>query len=104
MVEAKRARIVIIHDVDPIEIVFWLSALCRRLGIPYIIIKGKAALRKVVGLATTSCVAIGEVNTEDKWELGRILDSVQANYTSLCQSEVSKWGGGELSEETVEKL
>jgi large subunit ribosomal protein L7Ae len=105
MVEAKRARLVIIaHDVDPIEIVVWLPALCRRLGVPYAIVKGKAALGKVVGLSTTSCIAIGEVKTEDKRELSHFLDSVQANYTALYQDEIAKWGGGELSEETIEKL
>jgi large subunit ribosomal protein L7Ae len=105
LIESKRARLVVIaHDVDPIEIVVWLPALCRRLGVPYVIVKGKAALGKVVGLSTTSCIAVGEVKVEDRRELAQLLDSVQANYTQLYQDELGKWGGGELSEETIEKL
>ncbi len=32
---------VIAHDVNPIELVVWLPALCRKMGIPYCIMKGK---------------------------------------------------------------
>ncbi|KAJ3423596.1 60s ribosomal protein l7a [Anaeramoeba flamelloides] len=48
--ERKKAKLVIIaHDVDPIELVVWLPALCRKMGIPYCIVKGKARLGKVGG-------------------------------------------------------
>ena len=30
---------VIAHDVDPIELVIWLPALCKKQGIPYCIVK-----------------------------------------------------------------
>ncbi|KAL0650747.1 hypothetical protein Bca4012_093438 [Brassica carinata] len=33
--------VVIAHDVDPIELVVWLPALCRKMEVPYCIIKGK---------------------------------------------------------------
>jgi len=49
LVESKKARLVIIaHDVDPIELVIWLPTLCRKKGVPYLIIKGKSRLGKVV--------------------------------------------------------
>ena len=38
---------VIAHDVDPIELVVWLPALCRKMEIPYCIVKGKARLGAV---------------------------------------------------------
>merc|ERR1719411_518174 len=42
LVENKLAKLVIIaHDVDPIELVVWLPALCRKKDVPYCIIKGK---------------------------------------------------------------
>ena len=34
----------IAHDVNPIELVVWLPALCRKMGVPYCIIKGKVRL------------------------------------------------------------
>ncbi|KAG2191279.1 hypothetical protein INT46_002418, partial [Mucor plumbeus] len=40
MIEAKKAQLVLIaDDVDPIELVLWLPALCRKMGIPYAIVK-----------------------------------------------------------------
>ena len=45
LVEAGKAQLVCIaHDVDPIELVIWLPALCRKMNIPYVIVKARAAL------------------------------------------------------------
>jgi large subunit ribosomal protein L7Ae len=49
LVENKKASLVLIaHDVDPIELVVFLPALCRKMGVPYAIVKGKARLGTVV--------------------------------------------------------
>jgi large subunit ribosomal protein L7Ae len=49
LIEAKKPALVLIaNDVDPIELVIFLPALCRKMGIPYAIIKGKARLGTVV--------------------------------------------------------
>lgn len=43
LVESKKAQLVVIaHDVHPIEMVVWLPALCKKMGIPYCIVKDKA--------------------------------------------------------------
>ena len=40
LVEQRTASLVVIaHDVDPIELVVWLPALCRRMDVPYVIVK-----------------------------------------------------------------
>jgi large subunit ribosomal protein L7Ae len=40
LVEAKKASFVAIaNDVDPIELVVFLPALCRKMGVPYVIVK-----------------------------------------------------------------
>merc|ERR1712078_893311 len=45
LIESKQAKLVVIaHDVDPLEMVIWLPALCRKKDVPYCIIKGKARL------------------------------------------------------------
>nr|GEX92013.1 60S ribosomal protein L7a-1 [Tanacetum cinerariifolium] len=45
LIEQNKAQLVIIaHDVDPIELVVWLPALCRKMEIPYCIVKGKSRL------------------------------------------------------------
>lgn len=57
LVEAKKASLVVIaDDVDPIELVVFLPALCRKMGISYVIVKGKARLGTVVGRKTSSVV------------------------------------------------
>ena len=44
----KKAQLVVIaHDVDPIELAVWLPALCRKMEIPYCIVKGKSRLGAV---------------------------------------------------------
>jgi len=49
LVEEKKAKLVIIaHDVDPIETVLWLPALCRKQDVPFCFVKGKARLGKLV--------------------------------------------------------
>merc|ERR1719503_286006 len=40
LIEQKQAKLVVIaHDVDPIELVCWMPALCRKMDVPYVIIK-----------------------------------------------------------------
>lgn len=40
LVESGKAQMVVIaHDVDPIELVVWLPALCKKMGVPYAIVK-----------------------------------------------------------------
>ncbi len=40
LVETSKAKLVVIaHDVDPIELVVWLPAVCRKMDVPYIIVK-----------------------------------------------------------------
>lgn len=43
LVEQKKAKLVVIsHDVDPIELVVWLPALCRKMNVPFCIVKVKS--------------------------------------------------------------
>ena len=45
LVESGKAQLVVIaHDVDPIELVVWLPALCKKMNIPYVIVKVQLAL------------------------------------------------------------
>jgi len=53
LVESKKAKFVAIaDDVEPIELVVFLPALCRKMGVPYVIVKGKSRL----GLITGTCL------------------------------------------------
>merc|ERR1712176_498329 len=62
LVENKSAKLVVIaHDVDPIELVCWMPALCRKKDVPYCIIKGKGRLGQLVHKKAASCVALTSV-------------------------------------------
>ena len=63
--EGKAKLVAIAHDVEPIELMAFLPALCRKKGIPYCIVKGKARLGKLVHQRTATCLALTEVKKED---------------------------------------
>merc|ERR1712198_715018 len=97
LVEQKKAQLVVIaHDVDPIEIVIFLPALCRKMGVPYCIVKGKARLGRVVRRKTCTCVALTQVDSGDKLNLSKLIESVKNNYNDRFEEIRRNWGGGLL--------
>ncbi|EIE24581.1 L30e-like protein [Coccomyxa subellipsoidea C-169] len=87
----KAALVVIAHDVDPIELVVWLPAVCKKMNVPYIIVKGKARLGTVVHQKTAAALALTAVKSEDNRELSKIVDSAK---TSFNDGPRVSWGGG----------
>jgi large subunit ribosomal protein L7Ae len=94
LIESKKAQLVIIaHDVDPVELVVWLPALCRKMDIPYAIVKGKARLGYLVHKKTASVVALTEVKKEDQAALAQLNSSFRALFNDNVNDR-RKWGGG----------
>jgi len=92
----KKAKLVVIaHDVDPIELVVWLPALCRKMNIPYVIVKGKARLGHLVHKKTSSVLALTEVRKEDAAKLEQFLANVRVSFNDDAAGR-KKWGGGVL--------
>ncbi|PWN33744.1 ribosomal protein L7Ae [Meira miltonrushii] len=95
LVEAKKANLVVIaDDVDPIELVVFLPALCRKMGIPYVIVKGKARLGTLVHKKTAAVCAIQDVRSEDERELSTLVQAAKANYLDKYEESRRHWGGG----------
>ncbi|XP_054825555.1 60S ribosomal protein L7a-2-like [Prosopis cineraria] len=95
LIEQNKAQLVVIaHDVDPIELVVWLPALCRKMEIPYCIIKGKARLGSIVHKKTASVLCLTTVKNEDKLEFSKILEAIKANFNDKYDEYRKKWGGG----------
>jgi len=105
LVERKKAQLVVIaHDVDPIEIVVFLPALCRKMDVPYCIVKGKARLGQLVGRKTCSSVAFTDVNKEHSKALSSLVESVRTNYNERADEIRRHWGGGLLGAKSQAKL
>lgn len=79
LVQRKKAQIVLIaHDVEPLELVVWLPTLCFKMGVPFIIVKGKSALGRLVRMKTATCVALTKVRAADNPELATLCEKVKA--------------------------
>merc|ERR1711962_1578574 len=105
LVEKKKARLVIIaNDVDPIELVLFLPALCRKMGVPYCIVKNKARLGRVCRRKTTSCMAITDVESGDRGSLNKLVETVKTNFNERADEIKRHWGGSSLGNKSSAKI
>lgn len=102
LVENKKAQLVCIaHDVNPIELVAWMPALCRKMDVPYCIVKGKSRLGVLTGKKNAAVVCLTGVNKEDASKLS----TLQANFKEQFNNNFDrKWGGGIVGLKTSAKL
>ena len=91
----------IAHDVNPIELVVWLPALCRKMGIPYCIMEGKARLGTLVHQKNAAVICLTNVNKEDESKLTTLKSNFNAQFNEGFQR---KWGGGIMGLKTQRKL
>ncbi|KAL5102179.1 hypothetical protein RYX36_006506 [Vicia faba] len=104
LIEQNKAQLVVIaHDVDPIELVVWLPALCRKMEIPYCIVKGKARLGTVVHKKTAAVLCLTTVKNEDKMEFSRVLEAIKANFNDKYEEYRKKLGGGIMGSKSQAK-
>eukprot|EP00741_Cyanophora_paradoxa_P007468 tig00000128_g7223.t1 len=95
LIEQKKATLVVIaHDVDPIELVIFLPALCKKFDIPYVIVKGKSRLGQLVHKKTATAVAFTQIKNEDKADFTKLLEAVRANFNERYDEMRRHWGGG----------
>ena len=104
LVEEKKASLVLIaNDVDPVELVLWLPALCRKMKVPFMIVKDKARLGALCSLKTAAAVALTTVNAEDQSQLELLQNLANEKYNNNPDL-VRKWGGGIMGLKTQAKL
>lgn len=102
LIEQKKAKMVIIaHDVNPIELVIWLPALCRKMDIPFAIVKGRSRLGTLTHKKITSVVALTSVNKEDESKLKTLGENFKSQFNDHIER---KWGGGIMGLKTQAKL
>ena len=81
LIERKKAKLVVIaHDVEPLEMVVFIPYLCRKLNIPFCIVKGKARLGQVIHKKTAAVLAVTDVKKEDKATFDALVDNVKSMY------------------------
>lgn len=103
-IEEKEAELVLIAcDVDPIELVMWMPALCRKMDVPFMIVKDKARLGALVHTKTAACVALTSVGAEDAGQLNILKDLARDKFNNNADM-VRKWGGGVMGLKTQAKL
>ena len=94
LVERKKAKLVIIaHDVDPLELVLWLPTLCRKKDIPYVIVKSKSRLGKVVHKKTASVLAVTDVDAKDQANLALLVTKARDNFNGRYPTAMKTYGG-----------
>jgi large subunit ribosomal protein L7Ae len=102
LIETKKAKLIAIaHDVNPIELVVWLPALCRKMDIPFCIVKGKARLGTLTNKKNAAVVAITKVNKEDESKLKTLQENFKSQFND---SPERRWGGGIMGLKTQAKL
>ncbi|EMS53832.1 hypothetical protein TRIUR3_00763 [Triticum urartu] len=90
LIEQSKAQLVVIaHDVDPIELVVWLPALCRKM--------------EIVHKKTASVLCLTTVKNEDKLEFSKILEAIKANFNDKFDEVRKKWGGGVMGSKSQAK-
>jgi large subunit ribosomal protein L7Ae len=104
LIESKKAKLVAIaSDVDPIELVVWLPALCRKMDVPYIIVKNRGRLGTLVHQKKATCVALTDINAEDNATMERLTELARAKFNNNTDA-FRKWGGGIMGLKTQAKL
>jgi len=104
-IEQKKAQLVVIaHDVDPLELVLFIPTLCRKMGIPYCIVKGKARLGRLVNRKTCTCVALTSVESADRSQFTKVLEAIKTNFNERFDEIRRHWGGGVLGSKSAARL
>merc|ERR1712223_967079 len=101
----KKAQLVVIaHDVDPLEIVLFLPALCRKMGVPYCIVKNKARLGRVVRRKTASCLALCATSSDDRSAMNKLTEAVKTNFNERVDEIRRHWGGGVMGSKSLARI
>merc|ERR1711915_44424 len=68
------------------------------------IVKNKARLGRVARRKTTSCIAITQVESNDRSALNKLVETVNTNFNERGDEIRRHWGGGSLGSKSAAKL
>lgn len=84
--------------------VLFLPALCRKMGVPYCIVKGKSRLGRLVHRKTCTTVALCNVDNADRANFTKIVEAVKTNYNERSEEIRRHWGGSLLGPKSMARI
>mmetsp|Transcript_103044 Transcript_103044/g.197843 ORF Transcript_103044/g.197843 Transcript_103044/m.197843 type:complete len:262 (-) Transcript_103044:104-889(-) len=104
LVEKCKAQLVLIAtDVDPIELVVWLPALCRKKEVPYLLVNNKGRLGQLVNQKKATAVCLTGVAKGDAAKLAKLQEAAMEQFNDN-KALLRQWGGGQMGLKTVRAL
>lgn len=82
----------------------YLPALCKKMSVPYCIVKGKARLGHVVRRKTAAVLALANVNSEDKTTLNKLAEVCKTNFNERYDELRKHSGGGILGAKSLARI
>jgi len=86
-----------------LKLVLWLPTLCRKVGVPYCIVKSKSRLGQVVHKKTSAVLAVTTVRKEDQPAFDTLKKAIQENYNDRFEEMRKNWGGLSLGQKSRAK-
>lgn len=93
-----------VTDVDPIELVLWMPALCVKKKVPFVIFKSKARLGTLVNKKTATCICITSVDSGDSQEFKMLQREAKRLFNGRYNTLKKRWGARELGIKTLHKI
>lgn len=81
-----------------------MPALCRKMGVPYCIVKGKARLGLLVRRKTCTALALTHVEPNDKANFSKVIEAIKTNYNDRHDEIRRHWGGGILGSKSLARI
>lgn len=87
-----------------LQLVLFLPALCRKMGVPYCIVKGKARLGLLVRRKTCSAIALTQVDAGDRANFTKLIEAIKTNFNDRGDELRRHWGGGLLGSKSAARI
>ncbi|KAI4883535.1 hypothetical protein NFI96_032193 [Prochilodus magdalenae] len=106
LVESKKAQLVVIaHDVDPIELVVFLPALCRKNGSPLLHHQGQGQTGKTGAQEDLHKLSASHRPTpEDRAALAKLVEAIKTNYNDRYEEIRRHWGGNIMGPKSTARI
>ena len=103
LIEQKKLKLcVLAADVTPITIVVFLPTLCKKMNIPYAIVKSKGSLGGLVNKKSAAVIGIEDIRSEDSKEFNEIIQISNGMFADQYEKHMTTIGGGKVNKKSIE--